>query len=104
MILLNVCMVVMYVYVLFYYNNFFKELELQRLSKIREVELKYQYEQNILDVIKVKEMFSIEIDKFKNMVLFIGFDIIQVIVIVGLEMQVCVVVICCFLDLFLIKY
>nr|XP_058948197.1 major vault protein-like isoform X1 [Pocillopora verrucosa]XP_058948198.1 major vault protein-like isoform X1 [Pocillopora verrucosa] len=64
------------------------ESELQRLSKTREAELKYQHEQNTLDVTKAKEMSSIETDKFKNMVSSIGSDTIQAIATAGPEMQV----------------
>lgn len=74
-------------------NNFvtfcYKESELQRLSKTREAELKYQHEQNTLDVTKAKEMAGIETDKFKNMVSSIGSDTIQAIATAGPEMQVC---------------
>ena len=104
MILLNACTFVMYVYVLSYYNNLFKESELQRLSKTREAELKYQHEQNTLDVTKAKEMSSIETEKFKNMVSSIGSDTIQAIATAGPEMQVCAAVTCCFPDLFSTKY
>lgn len=75
------------------FNNFvtfpYKESELQRLSKTREAELKYQHEQNTLDVTKAKEMAGIETDKFKNMVSSIGSDTIQAIATAGPEMQVC---------------
>ena len=91
-------------HVLSYYNNLFKESELQRLSKTREAELKYQHEQNTLDVTKAKEMSSIETDKFKNMVSSIGSDTIQAIATAGPEMQVCAAVTCCFPDLFSSKY
>ncbi|XP_020616709.1 major vault protein-like isoform X1 [Orbicella faveolata] len=64
------------------------ESELQRLSKTREAELKYQHEQNTLDVTKAKEMTGIETDKFKNMVSSIGSDTIQAIATAGPEMQV----------------
>lgn len=73
-------------------NNFvafcYKESELQRLSKTREAELKYQHEQNTLDVTKAKEMAGIETDKFKSMVSSIGSDTIQAIATAGPEMQV----------------
>lgn len=64
------------------------ESELQRLSKTREAELKYQHEQNSLDVTKAKEMSGIETEKFKNMVSSIGSDTIQAIATAGPEMQV----------------
>ncbi|KAJ7381629.1 hypothetical protein OS493_040025, partial [Desmophyllum pertusum] len=64
------------------------ESELQRLSKTREAELKYQHEQDTLDVTKTKEMSTIETDKFKNMVSSIGSDTIQAIATAGPEMQV----------------
>ena len=66
----------------------YKESELQRLSKTREAELKYQHEQTSLDVTKAKEMAGIETDKFKNMVSSIGSDTIQAIATAGPEMQV----------------
>lgn len=66
----------------------YKESELQRLSRTREAELKYQHEQNTLDVTKTKEMAGIETDKFKNMVSSIGSDTIQAIATAGPEMQV----------------
>ena len=65
-----------------------KESALQRLSKQREAELKYQSEQNSLDVSKAKEMAAIETDKFQNMVSSIGADTIQAIATAGPEMQV----------------
>ena len=51
--------------------------------------MKYQHEQNTLDVTKAKEMAGIETDKFKNMVSSIGSDTIQAIATAGPEMQVC---------------
>ena len=51
--------------------------------------MKYQHEQNSLDVTKTKEMSGIETDKFKNMVSSIGSDTIQAIATAGPEMQVC---------------
>lgn len=67
---------------------FDKESALQRLSKEREAELKYQLEQNGLDVSKAKEMAAIETEKFQNMVSSIGADTIQAIATAGPEMQV----------------
>lgn len=67
---------------------FDKESALQRLSKEREAELKYQSEQNSLDVSKSKEMAAIETEKFQNMVSSIGADTIQAIATAGPEMQV----------------
>ncbi|KAM7449562.1 hypothetical protein ABFA07_002693 [Porites harrisoni] len=64
------------------------ESALQRLSKEREAELKYQLEQNGLDVSKAKEMAAIETEKFQNMVSSIGADTIQAIATAGPEMQV----------------
>lgn len=72
----------MYVNVLIYYINFCKEFKVQYLN---------QYGQSIVDVMKVKEMLRIKVEIIKNMFLLIDFDVIQVIV--GREMQVCVVVI-----------
>ena len=66
-----------------------KESALQRLTKTREAELKYQSEQDGLDVSKVKELAAIEIEKFQNMVSSIGADTIQAIATAGPEMQVC---------------
>lgn len=51
--------------------------------------MKYQHEQNTLDVTKAKEMAGIETEKFKNMVSSIGSDTIQAIATAGPEMQVC---------------
>ena len=68
-----------------------KESSLQRLTKTREAELKYQSEQNSLDVSKTKEMAAIDTDKFQNMVSSIGADTIQAIATAGPEMQVCVI-------------
>ena len=65
-----------------------KESALQRLTKEREAELKYQSEQNSLDVSKSKEMAAIETEKFQNMVSSIGADTIQAIATAGPEMQV----------------
>lgn len=64
------------------------ESALQRLTKTREAELKYQSEQDGLDVSKVKELAAIEIEKFQNMVSSIGADTIQAIATAGPEMQV----------------
>lgn len=58
--------------------------------------MKYQHEQNSLDVTKAKEMSGIETEKFKNMVSSIGSDTIQAIATAGPEMQVCVAVTYCF--------
>lgn len=64
------------------------ESALQRLTKTREAELKYQSEQNSLDLSKAKEMAAIEAEKFQNMVSSIGADTLQAISTAGPEMQV----------------
>ena len=69
-----------------------KESSLQRLTKTREAELKFQSEQNSLDVSKTKEMAAIDTDKFQNMVSSIGADTIQAIATAGPEMQVICVI------------
>lgn len=73
---------------LLFFSSSGKESTLQRLTKTREAELKYQSEQNGLDVTKAKEMAVIETDKFQNMVSSIGADTIQAIATAGPEMQV----------------
>lgn len=64
------------------------ESALQRLTKTREAELKYQSEQNSLDLSKAKEIAAIEAEKFQNMVSSIGADTLQAISTAGPEMQV----------------
>lgn len=64
------------------------ESALQRLTKTREAELKYQSEQNSLDLSKAKEMAAIEAEKFQNMVSSVGADTLQAIATAGPEMQV----------------
>ena len=68
----------------------FQESDLDRLTRKREAELKYQKEENELDISKTKQMANIETDKFQNMVSAIGADTIQAIATSGPEMQVSV--------------
>ena len=80
-------------FILFFFFFFGdKESSLQRLTKTREAELKFQSEQNSLDVSKTKEMAAIDTDKFQNMVSSIGADTIQAIATAGPEMQVICVI------------
>ena len=62
---------------------------MERLTRAREAELKYVKEQDELEILKSKEISTIETSKFKDMVDAVGSDTIQAISTAGPQMQVC---------------
>ena len=58
------------------------------MTRKREAQLKYQKDENELEITKSKQMADIESEKFNNMVSAIGADTIQAIATSGPEMQV----------------
>ena len=64
------------------------ESELTRLTAAREAELKYLSEKNELEALNTKELATIEVQKFKDMVSALGADTIRAIAVAGPEMQV----------------
>ena len=67
---------------------FSQDSELKRLTAAQEAETKYIKEQNELEILKTRELASIEADKFKQMLNSIGANTIQAIATSGHEIQI----------------
>lgn len=68
----------------------FQEAELQRVKKVRELELVYARSQLELEVSKAQQLAEVEVKKFKQMTEALGPSTIRDLAVAGPEMQVTV--------------
>lgn len=66
----------------------FQEAELQRVQKVRELELVYARAQLELEVSKAQQLAEVEVKKFKQMTEALGPSTIRDLAVAGPEMQV----------------
>lgn len=66
----------------------FQEAELQRVQKVREMELVYARAQLELEVSKAQQLAEVEVKKFKQMTEALGPSTIRDLAVAGPEMQV----------------